>query len=110
MKKAIQMEESQYLELSRLAKVDLEKYVRPLNEYGRISQIDSKRMKNSDRIPVIDFRGLSCLGVLLYHEVDLWIGWWRITSYPQEYSSFAKSYGLVSIPTHSWDMLLSSSF
>ena len=34
MKKAIQMEESQYLELSRLAKVDLEKYVRPLNEYA----------------------------------------------------------------------------
>ena len=34
MKKAIQMEESQYLELSRLAKVDLEQYVRPLDEYA----------------------------------------------------------------------------
>ena len=34
MKKAIQMEESQYLELSSLAKVDLEQYVRPLDEYA----------------------------------------------------------------------------
>ena len=58
-------------------------------------------MKNSDRIPVIDFlRGLSCLGVLIYHvRVDLWIGWWRITSYPHEYSSFAKAMAWLSIPT-----------
>ncbi len=58
-------------------------------------------MKNSGRIPVIDFiRGLSCLGVLLYHvRVDLWIGWWRITSYPQEYSSFSKAMAWLSIPT-----------
>ena len=28
------MEESQYLELSKLAKVDLEQYVRPLDEYA----------------------------------------------------------------------------
>ena len=35
MKKAIQMEESQYQELSQLAKVDLEQYVRPLDEYAK---------------------------------------------------------------------------
>jgi len=34
MEKAIQMEDSQYQELSRLAKVDLEQYVRPLDEYA----------------------------------------------------------------------------
>ena len=34
MKKAIQMEESQYQELCKLAKVDLEQYVRPLDEYA----------------------------------------------------------------------------
>ena len=35
MKKAIQMEENKYQELSRLAKVDLEQYVRPLDEYAK---------------------------------------------------------------------------
>jgi glycosyltransferase involved in cell wall biosynthesis len=35
MKKAIQMEDSQYQELSRLAKVGLEQYVRPLDEYAK---------------------------------------------------------------------------
>jgi glycosyltransferase involved in cell wall biosynthesis len=34
MKKAIQMDEDKYKELSILAKVDLEQYVRPLNEYA----------------------------------------------------------------------------
>jgi glycosyltransferase involved in cell wall biosynthesis len=34
MKNAIEMEESQYQELSKLAKVDLEKYVRSLNQYA----------------------------------------------------------------------------
>ena len=33
MKKALQMEDNLYQELSRLAKVDLEQYVRPLDEY-----------------------------------------------------------------------------
>jgi peptidoglycan/LPS O-acetylase OafA/YrhL len=58
-------------------------------------------MNQNQRIPIIDFlRGLSCLGVLLYHvRVELWIGWWRITSYPQEYSSFAKVMAWLSIPT-----------
>jgi glycosyltransferase involved in cell wall biosynthesis len=35
MKKAIQMEENQYQELSKLTKVDLEQYVRPLDEYAK---------------------------------------------------------------------------
>jgi glycosyltransferase involved in cell wall biosynthesis len=35
MKQAIQMEEGQYQELSRLAKVDLEQYVRPLDQYAK---------------------------------------------------------------------------
>jgi glycosyltransferase involved in cell wall biosynthesis len=34
MKKAIQMEDSLYQELSKLAKIDLEQYVRPLDEYA----------------------------------------------------------------------------
>jgi glycosyltransferase involved in cell wall biosynthesis len=35
MKQAIQMKESQYEELSQLAKVDLEQYVRPIHEYAK---------------------------------------------------------------------------
>ena len=34
MRKAIEMDDSQYQELSRLAKVDLQQYVRPLDEYA----------------------------------------------------------------------------
>lgn len=58
-------------------------------------------MRRSEHIPSIDLlRGLSCIGVLLYHiRVDLWIGWWRIRSYPEEYSSFAKAMAWLSIPT-----------
>ena len=58
-------------------------------------------MKRQERIPMIDvLRGLSCLGILLYHvRVDLWIGWWRIRSYPDEYSAFAKATAWLSIPT-----------
>jgi peptidoglycan/LPS O-acetylase OafA/YrhL len=57
-------------------------------------------MNQISRIPVIDFlRGLSCIGVILYHvRVELWIGWWRITSYPEEYSSFSKAMAWLSIP------------
>lgn len=52
------------------------------------------------RISAIDFlRGLSCLGVLLYHiRVELWIGWWRIRSYPEEYSTIIKTAAWFSIP------------
>jgi peptidoglycan/LPS O-acetylase OafA/YrhL len=58
-------------------------------------------MKRQERVPMIDaLRGLSCLGILLYHvRVDLWIGWWRIRSYPDEYSAFAKATAWLSIPT-----------
>jgi hypothetical protein len=34
MQKAIKMDDSQYQELSKLAKVDLEQYVRSLDEYA----------------------------------------------------------------------------
>lgn len=58
-------------------------------------------MSTDRRILVIDLlRGLSCLGILLYHvRIDLWIGWWRITGNPQDYSSFAKAMAWLSIPT-----------
>ena len=58
-------------------------------------------MSPQERVPMIDaLRGLSCLAILLYHvRVDLWIGWWRITSYPGEYSFFAKTMAWLSIPT-----------
>ena len=58
-------------------------------------------MKRQERVPMIDaLRGLSCLGILLYHvRVDLWIGWWRIRSYPDEYSAFAKATAWLSVPT-----------
>jgi peptidoglycan/LPS O-acetylase OafA/YrhL len=58
-------------------------------------------LKKNDRIQVIDLlRGLSCLGVLLYHvRIDLWLGWRRIASYPQEFSSFTKAIAWLSVPT-----------
>ena len=58
-------------------------------------------MKPQERVPLMDaLRGLSCLGIVLYHvRVDLWIGWWRIRSYPEEYSQFAKAMAWLSIPT-----------
>ena len=58
-------------------------------------------MKQQERVPLMDaLRGLSCLGIVLYHvRVDLWIGWWRIRSSPEEYSQFAKAMAWLSIPT-----------
>ena len=58
-------------------------------------------MNPQERVPMIDaLRGLSCLGILLYHvRVDLWIGWWQIKSQPEEYSSFAKAMAWFSIPS-----------
>ena len=58
-------------------------------------------MNTSQRFEVIDIlRGLSCLAVILFHvRIDLWIGWWRIMSYPQEYTNFAKAMAWLSIPT-----------
>lgn len=57
-------------------------------------------MDKNQRIEVIDvLRGLSCFGILLYHvRIDLWVGWWHITSHSQEYSSFAKAMAWLSIP------------
>ena len=58
-------------------------------------------MKRKEHVPLIDaLRGLSCLGILLYHvRVDLWIGWWRIRSYPEEYSTFDQTAAWLSVPS-----------
>jgi peptidoglycan/LPS O-acetylase OafA/YrhL len=58
-------------------------------------------MNSNQKIAVIDLlRGISCLGVLLYHvRVDLWVGWWRITNHPKEFSFFDKAMAWLSIPT-----------
>ena len=58
-------------------------------------------MSSTNRIPLIDMiRGLSCLGVLLYHvRVDLWIGWRQINLQQENYSSFEKFMAWISIPT-----------
>jgi peptidoglycan/LPS O-acetylase OafA/YrhL len=58
-------------------------------------------LKGRERIEVVDLlRGLSCLGVLLYHvRVDLWTGWWNIKFHPQSYSSFEKLTAWLSVPT-----------
>ena len=52
------------------------------------------------RVDAIDvLRGLSCLAIVFYHvRVDLWIGWWRIRSYPEQYSSFDHAVSWLSIP------------
>ena len=57
-------------------------------------------MSIKPRIQIIDFlRGLSCLGILLFHvRIDLWIGWIRITSYPDEYSAFDHLIKWLSVP------------
>ena len=57
-------------------------------------------MKNSERVPIIDFlRGISCIGILLYHvRVDLWVGWREIQNNPDEYSTFSKAVAWLSVP------------
>ena len=50
-----------------------------------------------DAIDVL--RGLSCLAIVFYHvRVDLWIGWWRIRSYPEQYSAFDHAVSWLSVP------------
>ena len=90
-----------------LIKDGLKDYVRPLDQYAEnylqlLSEIEYK-----PELKLLTSWGLSCLGILLYHvRIDLWIGWWRVTSYPQEYSAFAKAMAWFSIPTPFWDTIL----
>jgi hypothetical protein len=101
MKKAMQMEEGQYQELSIISQRRFEQYVRPLDEYAmEYLKLIQPRMKNSERIPVIDFlRGLSCLGVLALpctgRSVD-----WLVANYQLSTGIFllCQSYGLAFHP------------
>ena len=58
-------------------------------------------MEKTERIQIIDFlRGISCIGILLYHvRVDLWVGWWEIRNNPEVYSTITKATAWLSIPT-----------
>ena len=58
-------------------------------------------MNSANRIPIIDLlRGTSCLGVLLYHvRVDLWVGWWKIKHFPNEFSQSEKLLAWLSVPS-----------
>ena len=48
----------------------------------------------------IDFlRGISCIGIVLYHvRVDLWIGWNAISSSPESFSLFDRLTAWLSVP------------
>ena len=100
LQEAVEMCESEYKQKVLATKEGLQDYVRPLDEYAKLFAAITSRLKKSERIELIDLlRGLSCLGVLLYHiRIDLWIGWKRITNYPNEYTSIEKSLAWLAIP------------
>ena len=56
--------------------------------------------RKTERVESIDvLRGLSCLAVVLFHiRVELWVGWVRIRSYPEEYDSFDQWAAWLSAP------------
>ena len=60
----------------------------------------SPETRKTERVESIDvLRGLSCLAVVLFHvRVELWVGWVRIRSYPQEYDSFDQWAAWLSAP------------
>ena len=57
-------------------------------------------MSKLKRVASIDFlRGLSCLGILLYHvRVDLWVGWREISNFPESYTAFERAVAWLSAP------------
>ena len=76
-KKAIGMNDAEYEGKALLTKEGLRDYVRPLDQYSeKLFTTFKKELKANERLELIDqLRGLSCLGVLLYHvRIDLWIG------------------------------------
>ena len=57
-------------------------------------------MSKLQRVASIDFlRGLSCLGILLYHvRVDLWVGWRELSNFPESYTAFERAVAWLSVP------------
>jgi peptidoglycan/LPS O-acetylase OafA/YrhL len=57
-------------------------------------------MKTNNHFAWIDFlRGVSCLGIVLYHvRVDLWVGWFAIANSPNSYSLGDRLATLLTIP------------
>jgi len=58
-------------------------------------------LNSSKRLDVIDFlRGISCIGVLLFHvRVELWVGIQEIIKNSDQYSTVTKAAAILAVPT-----------